>query len=69
MRKKVKYIKHILYKWKLTYELENNKVKRNDFKITMNSLCGKFAKKLMNIVLKDDINYKNLNQDSNCHRN
>ncbi len=40
-----KYIEDTLYKLKLKYEEEGNKVKRNVIKIIMNSLWGKFAQK------------------------
>lgn len=42
------YIENVLYKLKLKYEIENNKVKRNVIKIIMNSLWGKFAQKWIN---------------------
>nr|WOF72313.1 DNA polymerase [Saccharomycopsis fibuligera]WOF72339.1 DNA polymerase [Saccharomycopsis fibuligera]WOF72353.1 DNA polymerase [Saccharomycopsis fibuligera] len=39
------YIQNVLYKYKLKFEKEDNKVKRNVIKIIMNSLWGKFAQK------------------------
>lgn len=42
------YIQNVLYKLKLKYEMDNNKVKRNVIKIIMNSLWGKFAQKWLN---------------------
>nr|WOF72291.1 DNA polymerase [Saccharomycopsis crataegensis] len=39
------YIENVLYKYKLKFEKENNKVKRQVIKIIMNSLWGKFAQK------------------------
>nr|WOF72297.1 DNA polymerase [Saccharomycopsis crataegensis] len=39
------YIEQVLYKYKLQFENEDNKVKRQVIKIIMNSLWGKFAQK------------------------
>nr|WOL75532.1 DNA polymerase [Saccharomycopsis selenospora] len=41
----LEYIQNVLYKYKLQFEQENNKVKRQVIKIIMNSLWGKFAQK------------------------
>ena len=57
-----KYIKDVLYKLKIKYEKQNNKVKRNVIKIIMNSLWGKFAQKWVNfeyfIKSEDDIDFE-----------
>lgn len=56
-----KYIENVLYKLKLQYEQENNKVKRNVVKIIMNSLWGKFAQKWIDtdymIKIDSDIDF------------
>nr|CAD91889.1 DNA-polymerase [Babjeviella inositovora] len=56
-----KYIEDVLYKLKLQYENERNKVKRKVIKIIMNSLWGKFAQKWQDtaysIKSESDVDY------------